>query len=261
MTFRLASAHATHAWVALFDRGRPFEHERVPLTFRGEAAWEAHVSGLLPGQRYGFRVDGPWDPGAGHFFDPQRLLIDPRAARLEGELAWHPALGSDAPPRSTDTAQLVPRSLVIDDTFDWGDDRAPRTPWERSLVYEAHVRGLTMRHPKVEPSLRGTYLGLASEPVIEHLRALGVTAVELLPVAASVPERRLLERSAVNYWGYSPVAFMAPNAHYATAGGDPVLEFREMVKTLHEAGLEVWPGVLHPVRRRRPGRTGFVRSR
>lgn len=239
VTFRLDSAHATRAWVALFDRGRPFERERIPLESRGNGRWEAHVDGLRAGQRYGFRVDGPWAPHEGHLFDLERLLIDPRSARLEGELAWHPALGSDAPPRSADTAQIMPRAMVIDDTFDWGDDAAPRTAWERSLIYEAHVRGLTMRHPEVPEALRGTYLGLSSEPIVEHLRALSVTAIELLPVAASVPERRLLERGRTNYWGYSPISFMAPNARYASPGADPVLEFRAMVKALHAAGIEV----------------------
>lgn len=236
--FFVASLHATRVEVCLFDAGASHERERVTLFQESPGAWRARVNGIGPGQLYGLRVHGPWDPGRGHLFDPMRLLLDPRAQAISGDVRWHPALGSDAPP-GTDTAPHVPRCVVVDPRFDWGDDRPPRTPWDRTLIYEAHVRGLTMLNPRVPERLRGTYLGVACEPVIEHLLSLGVTAIELMPVAQFASERRLQERGATNYWGYNPVSFAAAHAAFAAAPAAATREFQAMVKSLHAAGIEV----------------------
>ena len=253
--FAVSSLHATAIELCLFAGDAPDAAEtRIPLDRAAGGRWEVTVPGIAPGQRYGFRAHGPYAPEAGHRFNPARLLIDPCARAVAGSLAWndalagyHPDDGPDGPrPDPRDTAGLVPRSVVIDPAFDWQDDRAPATPWERTVIYECHVRGMTMRHPRVPERLRGTFLGLASEPVIEHLLGLGVTAVELLPVFHAAIDRHLARLGLTNYWGYNPVCFFAPDARFATgAGGEQVQEFREMVRRLHAAGIEVLLDVVY----------------
>ena len=204
--------------------------------------WTVFVPGVTAGQRYGFRADGDHDPRRGLFFDPNKLLVDPRARAISGRLHWQFSIfaADREQPGAVDTAPLVPKSVVVAGDFDWDDDRSPRTPLEQTVIYECHVRGLTMLHPRIQPSLRGTYLGLCQEPVIEHLRGLGVTAVELMPVLHHETEHHLAAQSRHNYWGYSPLGFFAPHAGYATTAGDrPVREFKHMVRELHRAGIEV----------------------
>ncbi|HVE63069.1 MAG TPA: glycogen debranching protein GlgX, partial [Mycobacteriales bacterium] len=209
--------------------------------------WHGYLPGIGPGQRYGFRCDGPFDPAWGARWNPSKLLLDPYARAVEGSLTLdeaifgYPAGRDDLVQSHRDSAPFVPRSVVVHDRFDWGDDRAPAVPWSDSVIYEMHVKGFTMRHPDVDPELRGTYRGLAQPGVVEHLTRLGVTAVELLPIHHFVPEPALLRRGLTNYWGYNSIAYFAPHGGYSASGqrGEQVREFKEMVRALHAAGLEV----------------------
>ncbi len=254
VNFALASEHAESVELCLFEE--PFtatEAARLPLR-RSDDVWHAYLPDVRPGQLYGYRVHGPFAPEQGHRFNPHKLLVDPYARAIAGELRWddqvfgypigdeHEDLARD----ERDSAPFVPKGVVVDGAFTWGDDRPPRTPWHRSVVYECHVRGLTRRHPDVPEALRGSYLGLASEPIIEHLTALGVTAVELLPVHHFVSERGLHERGLSNYWGYNTLGFFAPHSAYAGGkSGRQVDEFKTMVKRLHAAGIEVLLDVVY----------------
>ncbi len=242
--FRVRSRHATAVSLCLFAEGQPSDElDRRQLERIESDLWETYLEGAGPGLRYGLRAEGPWDPAGGHRFNAAKLLIDPYARALDGPARWHETLAGQAAgggPDPRDSARHVPRCLVVDPSFDWAGDERPQTPWADTVIYECHVKGMTARHPDVEPALRGTYLGLASEPVLEHLRALGVTAVELMPVQQTFHERALCERGLSNYWGYSPIAWFAPDPRLATAGdGRQVHEFKEMVRRLHAAGIEV----------------------
>jgi isoamylase len=243
--FALFSEHATGVDLCLFDEDG---HEtRVPMREQTALIWHAYLPGIGPGQRYGYRVSGPYDPDAGHRFNHAKLLIDPYAMALEGEIDWDPSvfgypLGSDdAAPDPRDSSPHVPKSIVGNPFFDWGNDRAPRTPWSETIIYETHVRGLTMLHAEVEPELRGTYAGLASPSIIDYLKSLGVTAVELQPVHHFLHDHYLVEKGLRQYWGYNSIGYFAPQAEYAARGtrGQQVYEFKAMVKDLHAAGLEV----------------------
>ncbi len=224
----------------------PRSEERIELTEETAHIHHGYLPGVGPGQRYGLRAHGPWDPDRGLRCNPAKLLVDPYARAIEGAVRWHPAvLGHDpADPGAAsllDSAPYVPRSVIIDPSFDWGDDRPPRTPLHRTVIYEAHVRGLTMTHPDVPPELRGTYAGMAHPAVIGYLVDLGVTAVELLPIHQYEPEGFLIERGLTNYWGYSTLGFFAPHGPYSSSGqrGQQVTECKELIKALHAAGLEV----------------------
>jgi glycogen operon protein len=236
--FALFTRHATGVELCLFDEpGDSRAAERLTLRERTGWVWHAYLPDVRPGALYGYRVDGPWDPGKGHRFNKAKLLQDPYARALCGQLVWGDALSAANP---VDSARCVPRSVVVDDSFPWAEDAAPRTPWSRTVVYECHVKGMTQLHPEVPPELRGRYLGIASEPVLEHLRSLGVTAVELLPIHHRVSEHALVKRGLSNYWGYNTLGFFAPDARFATGDrGQQVFEFKTMVKTLHRAGIEV----------------------
>ncbi|HEY8493402.1 MAG TPA: glycogen debranching protein GlgX [Myxococcota bacterium] len=242
----VASSRATRVEVCLFDApDAPAERTRVALPERTGDVWHGRLVGLRPGQLYGLRAHGPWAPEEGACFNPAKLLVDPYARALSGPLLWSDALrGADpadpARPDPRDSAPFVPKAVVVADDFDWEDDAPPRTPWSRTVLYEAHVKGMTWRHPQVPPEQRGRFLGLASEPVIEHLLALGVTALELLPVQHHAIDAHLARLGLPNYWGYMTLGFFAPDARYASGAlGQQVREFREMVKRLHRAGLEV----------------------
>src|SRR5215210_1653156 len=248
--FGLFSEHATAVELCLFDDDRTrTELARIPLRDAGAHIWWGYVPGAGPGQLYGYRVDGPFEPGAGHRFNPAKLLIDPYALALAGTVDWRaPVLGyplgdprADLAIDGRDDARGVPLAVVVDPTFDWGDDHSPRIAWDHTVLYEVHVKGFTARHPDVPEPLRGTYAGLASPPAIEHLQRLGVTAVELLPIHAFLDDRQLVERGLSNYWGYMSLGYFAPEARYAAAGqlGEQVGELKRMVKALHAAGIEV----------------------
>ncbi|HWP20607.1 MAG TPA: glycogen debranching protein GlgX [Burkholderiaceae bacterium] len=245
VNFAVYSSLARAVEVCLFEAPEAPECRRVELTHRRYHVWYGYVPGLKPGALYGLRVHGPWAPERGHLCNPRKLLLDPYARALVGPLTWsgaHYGFVPDADEGSTacsieDNAGVLPKCQVVDDRFDWGHDRPPRTPWRDTVLYELHVKGYTQLHPEVPPHLRGTYLGLACPPVVDHLKRLGVTAVELMPVHAFVDDQRLVEMGLRNYWGYNPIGYFAPEPRYAVE--DPVREFKQMVKTLHEAGIEV----------------------
>ncbi len=244
--FALASAHAESVELCLFaSADAPTEAQRISLPGRADDVFHGYLKGVRPGQLYGYRVHGPWAPEAGQRFNARKLLIDPYARALTGSVRWHPALlaheADDASRASSlDSAPYMPRARVVDPTFDWGDDAPPRVPWSRAVLYECHVKGMTMRHPDVPEALRGRYLGLAHPAIVEHLRALGVTTLSLLPVHHSAPDAHTAKLALTNYWGYAPLAYFAPDARFASGDrGEQVDEFRAMVRGLHRAGLEV----------------------
>jgi isoamylase len=243
--FALFSEVAERVELCLFDAGDGSE-TRVPVTEVDGLVWHCYLPGVEPGQRYGYRVHGPYRPERGHRCNPAKLLLDPYGKAVDGEVTWHQAVfsyqhGNPSVLNSDDSAPYMPRNVVINPYFDWGDDRPPRTPYHETLIYEANVRGLTMRHPEVPAEQRGTYAGLAHPAVIEHLTRLGVTAVELMPVHQCVPEPALVRRGLTNYWGYNTIAFLAPDNRYSSSGTPygQVAEFKAMVRTLHAAGIEV----------------------
>ncbi|HET7322242.1 MAG TPA: glycogen debranching protein GlgX [Longimicrobiaceae bacterium] len=250
VNFALYSRDATGVVLSLFDADDP-ARETAQIRLREVTAhvWHGYVPGLAPGQLYGFRVHGPYDAARGLRFNPAKLAVDPYAKALAGAVDWnapvfaYPLGNPEADLRmdGRDDAAGMPKGVVIDPAFDWGDDRAPGTPWHETVIYEAHVKGLTRLHPGVPEPLRGTYAGLASEPVIQHFRNLGVTAVELMPVHAFLQDKRLVEKGLANYWGYNTINYFSPEARYAGGGdrGAQVREFKEMVKQLHAAGIEV----------------------
>jgi isoamylase len=249
VNFAIFSENATAVDLCLFDANEDADaRHTIRLRERSDQIWHCYLPDARPGQLYGYRVHGPYAPEEGHRFNPNQLLIDPYAKAVGGTIKWSDALfaykvgspGEDLEPSPTNSAGGVPKSVVIDPAFTWGDDRKPKTPWNRTVIYETHVKGMTIQHPEVEESLRGTYLGIASQPVIDHLLSLGVTAVELLPVHHFAVDRHLAEQGLTNYWGYNSVAFLAPDVRYSTEGlGTQVNEFKSMVKRLHSAGIEV----------------------
>jgi glycogen operon protein len=242
--FAVYSQVAERVELCLFDAaGR---ETRVDMPEVTGYVWHAYLPGIGPGQRYGYRVHGPWQPAAGLWCNPAKLLVDPRALAIEGGVRWDPAVRAFDPsdpdqPSTADSAPFVPRSVVVDRSFDWRGGRPPDHPEHHTIIYETHVRGFTMRHPEIPPPLRGTYAGLAHPAAIEHLRRLGVTAVELLPVHHFVHDDFLVARGLRNYWGYSSLGFFAPHDEYAAGGrgGPQVDEFKAMVRALHAADIEV----------------------
>jgi len=245
--FSLFSENAEAVELCLFDAEGA--EERIRLRERTAFHWHCYLPDVGPGQRYGYRVHGPYDPESGRRFNAAKLLIDPYAKAIDGAVDWHSAStlpyvvgdpDADLERDDTDSAPAVPKCLVIDPSFDWEDDEwiRPRTPWHETVIYEVHVKGFTRRRGDVREDLRGTYGGLASEPAVAYLQSLGVTAVELLPVHHIADESFLSERGLTNYWGYSTIGFLAPHSLYS-ATGDQVREFKGMVKALHRAGIEV----------------------
>ena len=252
-----AHADATGTTFAVYSGGEEVElclydeagaERRVRLPHRSYGVWHGRVDGVGPGTRYGYRVHGPWDPWHGHRYNAAKLLLDPYARAIDGPLHLDDAVFGHQAPHADDTvrddrdsAPFVPRSVVVPDAFDWQGDTAPQVSWSDTVIYELHVRGFTLRHPDVPPEQRGTYAGLAHPVVIEHLRSLGVTTVELMPVHHFVSEPFVTRRGRANYWGYNSVGFFAPHADYASgdSGGEQVAEFKSMVRALHAAGIEV----------------------
>jgi glycogen operon protein len=242
--FAVFSSVATAVTLCLFDEeGR---EQQAAMTAGPGGRWQCYLAGVGPGQRYGYRVDGPWDPAQGLRSNPAKLLLDPYARAIDGDVTWDTSMighWADDPDRrdEDDSAPFVPRSVVVNTYFDWGADRPPRHALADTILYEAHVKGLTARHPEVPPKLRGTYLGLAHPAVTRHLTELGVTAVELMPVHQFVSSQYLTDRGLTNYWGYDTIGFFAPHHGYCSAGGrgPQVDEFKSMVKALHESDLEI----------------------
>jgi isoamylase len=237
VNFSLFSEHATKVELCLFDSpDAPAESQRIALPEKTNQVWHGFLPDAAPGQIYGYRVHGPFDPAHGHRFNPLKVLLDPYAKLIARDLAWNDAM---LDPKQ-DTAPSAPLARVMDKTVRSHRDRGPCTPWHETIVYELHVKGFTQQHPDVPKNLRGTYAGLASAAAIAHFRDLGVTAVELLPVHYHIHEHFLMERRLSNYWGYNTLGFFAPDPRYAASGPDgAVHEFQEMVRALHAAGIEV----------------------
>ncbi|HEX3661330.1 MAG TPA: glycogen debranching protein GlgX [Acidobacteriaceae bacterium] len=245
--FALFSEHATGVSVCFFDEAG-HQTDCVALRERTAFVWHGLVRGIQPGQRYGYRVEGPWHPENGHRFNPSKLLIDPYAKALTGEVDWKAPIfpydvktGNDLTRDDRDSAAGVPKSIVIDSHFDWGEDCPPETPLADSVIYELHVRGFSKLNEAVPEHLRGTYAGLACEPSIQYLKQLGITAVELLPVHHFIDEGHLVDRGLHDYWGYNTLSYFAPMARYSSTGdtGQQVVEFKEMVRAFHKSGIEV----------------------
>jgi glycogen operon protein len=245
VNFALFSAHAGKVELCLFDIDGKRELERLELPEFTDEVWHGYLPEARPGTVYGYRVHGPYEPAAGHRFNPNKLLIDPYARQLVGELTWDPAvfgytIGAAEQDLSFDTrdsATFVPKCRVIDPAFTWGGEFRPRVPWERSVIYELHVRGYTMRHPAVPAEMRGTFAGLMRPEVVDYIRRLGVTAVELLPIHAFIDDSHLLDKGLRNFWGYNTIAFFAPQPRYL---GTPfVNETKEMIAQFHSVGIEV----------------------
>ncbi|HEY5874880.1 MAG TPA: alpha-amylase family glycosyl hydrolase, partial [Ilumatobacteraceae bacterium] len=219
---------------------------RCVLPERTGDVWHGYLPDVQPATRYGLRVHGPYDPGNGARCNPAKLLLDPYAKAIAGAVEWneavfdHPFADPDAR-NDDDSARFVPKSVVVNPFFDWSNDRRLRIPWNETVIYEVHVKGATARHPDIEPELRGTYAGLAHPAFVEHLKRLNVTAVELMPVHQFINDAHLLEQGLSNYWGYNSIGYFAPHSGYSLRGqlGQQVQEFQTLVKTLHEAGMEV----------------------
>ncbi|HEV2419069.1 MAG TPA: glycogen debranching protein GlgX [Terriglobia bacterium] len=249
VNFALFSENAAKVELCLFDGDGKHEAARVTLAEYTDHVWHAYLPGIKPGQLYGYRVSGPYEPEQGHRFNPAKLLLDPYAKAMAGNFQWSDAhfgytIGSpeeDLSRDERDNCEGMLKCAVIDPAFDWEGDATPRTEWHQTLIYELHVKGFTIHHPDVPQKLRGTFAGLACPPVVDYLRSLGVTAVELMPVHQFVDDRDLVERKLRNYWGYNSIGFFAPGARYSSSGvvGQQVKEFKEMVKALHRAGMEV----------------------
>jgi glycogen operon protein len=245
VNFALFSANATKVDLCLFDNDGKTEVERIELPEYTDEVWHGYLPDARPGQVYGYRVHGPFQPAAGHRFNPNKLLIDPYAMQLVGELQWDPAVfgytigapDADLSFDSRDSAPFVPKCRVIDPAFTWAQERRPQVPWDRTIFYETHLRGYTMRHPDVPQEFRGTFAGMMQQEVIDYIRKLGVTAVQLLPIHAYVDDSYLVEKKLRNYWGYNTISFFAPQPRYLATPF--VNEIKEMVAHYHEAGIEV----------------------
>jgi len=246
--FTLFSAHATKVEVCLFDSAGGTETTRLALPEYTDLIWHGYIPDVHPGTVYGLRVHGPYEPSAGHRFNPNKLLLDPYARAHIGEVKWSPecfgytvgAEDADLSFDERDSAPFMPKCVVVDPNFDWhGKPRGKGLAWDNTIIYEAHVKGFTKRHPKVPSHLQGTYAGLGVKDVIDYVKSLGVTAIELLPVHTFVDDSHLLERGLKNYWGYNSIGFFAPDPRYASAPDQCLREFKEMVARFHDAGLEV----------------------
>ncbi|MDP1708164.1 MAG: glycogen debranching protein GlgX [Gammaproteobacteria bacterium] len=245
VNFALFSEHAEKVELCLFDHKGRREIIRIPVRWQTDQVWHCYLPDARPGLPYGYRVHGPYKPAEGHRFNPNKLLLDPYAKDIVGALRWSDAhfgyrvgaSGADLVLDRRDSAPGMPKCQVIDPAFTWGDDKPPRIPWHDTIIYELHVKGFTKLHPDVPETLRGTYLGLASAPIIDYLKRLGVTAVELMPIHGFVDDRHLAEKGLRNYWGYNSISYFAPEPRYSATG--LVSEFKTMVKKLHSAGIEV----------------------
>ncbi len=250
VNFAIFSEHATRVELCLFDSVEDrAETHCIPLKEQTELVWHGYLPDCKPGQLYGYRVDGPYDPNSGHRFNANKILLDPYAKAMGRDLTWSDSMfgykvgdpQGDLSFDNRDNADCAPLGVVIDPSFRWGNDKPLRTPWHKTIIYETHVRGFTKQHPDVPKPLRGSYLGLASKAAIRHLLKLGVTAVELMPIHHFVNDRHLVKQDLSNYWGYNTMSFFAPHAGFSSSETphETVREFKRMVKRLHQAGLEV----------------------
>ncbi len=250
VNFALFSENATGVELCLFDApDRKREAVRIRMTEQTHQVWHLYLPEVRPGQLYGYRVHGPYEPTQGHRFNPAKLLLDPYAKAIGGTVRWSDALfgytvgrpGGDLSKDERDSAEGLPKCVVVDPAFSWGDDAPPRTSWHKTLIYELHVKGFTARHPEVPEQIRGTYSGLTCAPILDYFRSLGITAVELMPVHQFVADKHLVERGLTNYWGYNSIGLFAPDARYAGSrvAGQQVAEFKTLVKTLHREEIEV----------------------
>ena len=245
VNFALFSEHAERVELCLFDPKGQHEVQRINLREQTDLIWHCYLPEARPGLLYGYRVHGPYEPARGHRFNPNKLLIDPYARDIVGPLDWSDAhfgyqvddAAADLIIDRQDNAANMPKCRVTDPAFSWGNDRSPQIPWHEMVIYELHVRGFTIDHPDVPPALRGTYAGLATAPVIEHLKRLGVTSIELMPTHTFVDDRHLVDQGKRNYWGYNSIGYFAPEQRYSASGS--AKEFKTMVKTLHSAGIEI----------------------
>jgi len=250
VNFALYAENATSVELCLFDAPKDAaERDCVKLADRNNHVWHIYLPGIKPGQLYGYRIDGPFEPNDGHRFNRNKVLIDPYAKAIAGTVSWHDSLfgyemghpDQDLSFNAADSAPFIPKSVVIDGQFNWENDKPLKTPYHESIIYETHVKGFTQLHPDIPEELRGTYKGMAHPAVISYLKDLGITAVELMPVHHFITDKHLLDKGLSNYWGYNTIGFFAPDVRYASSGicGEQVYEFKEMVKALHKAGIEV----------------------
>jgi isoamylase len=250
VNFALFSENATGVELCLVNNeNRSRETKRIRMTEHTDQVWHVYLPEARPGQLYGYRVHGPYSPAEGHRFNPAKLLLDPYAKSIAGPIQWSDALfgytighpDADLSIDERDSAEGLPKCVVVDPAFSWGQDAPLRIPWHKTLIYEMHVKGFTARHPKVPKELRGTYAGLTHPAVVDYLKSLGITAVELMPVHQFVADKVLLDRGLTNYWGYNSIGFFAPESRYSSTGvlGEQVAEFKTMVKTFHREGIEV----------------------
>ncbi len=249
VNFALFSENATSVELCLFDSESDKEIQRYRIIEHTDQVWHIYLTGVRIGQRYGYRVNGPYEPEKGSRFNPSKLLLDPYAKSIDGTIKWDDALfgypvGSkkeDLEKDDRDDAAYVPKSVVVDPAYDWDGDSLLRTQWYKTIIYEMHVKGFTARHPRVPPELRGTYSGLVQREVLDYVQSLGITAVELMPVHHFVADRRLVEGGLTNYWGYNSIGYFAPDVRYSSNGtsGGQVKEFKDMIKAFHKEGIEV----------------------
>jgi len=250
VNFALYAENATAIELCLFEgRNATREAERIKLTERSHHIWHCYLPEIKPGQLYGYRVHGPFEPRQGHRFNPNKLLIDPYAKAISGIIRWHDSLfgytlghpEGDLSFNETDSAPYIPKSVVVDSNFDWEGDVPLKTPYHKTIIYETHVKGFTYLHPEIPEEIRGTYAAIAHPVTIGYLKKLGITAIELMPVHQFVNDRILQDKGLTNYWGYNTIGFFAPDVRYSSSGtmGQQVFEFKTMVKELHKAGIEV----------------------
>src|SRR4051812_7717123 len=250
VNFALYAENATGVDLCLFaDDNAAIETDRIKVTEVSHHVWHIYLPDAKPGQLYGYRVYGPYEPENGHRFNPNKLLIDPYAKAIAGTIAWNDALfgyelghpDADLSFSDVDSAPFVPKSVVIDPNFDWQGDKRLNIPYHQTIIYEAHVKGLTKLHPEIPESIRGTYAAIAHPVTIKYLKELGITAIELMPIHYFITDRHLEEKGLTNYWGYNTIGFFAPDVRYSSSGtrGEVIAEFKNMVKELHKAGIEV----------------------
>src|ERR1700678_2585225 len=248
VNFALFSANATKVEVCFFDHLTGNETSRIELPEYTDEVFHGYLPNCGPGQFYGYRVHGPYEPDSGHRFNPNKLLLDPYARAHAGKLTWNPAVfgytigakGDDLSFDKRDSAPFVPKSVIVDPNFDWhGEYRRRNVPWEGTIVYETHVKGFTKLHPEVDEQFRGFYAGLGSKPVVDYIKSLGVTTVELMPIHTFIDDDYLLQKKLRNYWGYNSIGFFAPDPRSASDVPNSWGEFKEMIARLHDGGLEV----------------------